>query len=402
MSNVGGRVTIEETSREQGQGPLPRPTQGPRKLLALDGGGIRGILTVEVLAEIERLLQDALGRGDDFVLADYFDYIGGTSTGAIIAACLALGMRVDRIQRFYVDYGKSMFVKSMPLRRYYYRFKDDTLAHRIKEEVGAETTLGSDRIRTLLLLVMRNATTDSPWPISNNPRATYNAPNLPDSNLNLPLWELLLASAAAPVFFPPAQLSVGAQEFIFVDGGVSAFNNPAFQLFLMATVEPYNLCWSASRDDMLLVSVGTGAASAANPALRTRKMNLLYNIRAAPAALMSSALHEQDVLCRVFGDCRVGNPINAEIGDLRGMRGPVTPKLFTYLRYDAELTRPGLDRLGLPRIAPEWVRPLDAVDRIPELRQVGAAVARTVRPEHFDGFVARPDPMPHGPMGTGL
>lgn len=391
-------MTVEEKSREQGQ----EPPQGPRKLLALDGGGIRGILTVEALAEIERLLQGALGRGDDFVLADYFDYIGGTSTGAIIAACLALGMRVDRIRRFYIDYGKNMFVKSMPLRRYYYRFKDDGLARLIKHEVGAETTLGSDRIRTLLLLVMRNATTDSPWPISNNPRATYNAPDLPDSNLNLLLWELLLASAAAPVFFPPARLTVGAQEFIFVDGGVSAFNNPAFQLFLMATVEPYNLCWPASQEDMLLVSVGTGAASAANPALRSRKMNLLYNIGAVPAALMSSALHEQDVLCRVFGDCRVGAPINAEIGDLRGARGPVTPKLFTYLRYDAELTRTGLDRLGLPRIAPEWVRPLDAVGRIPELRQVGAAVARTVRLAHFDGFITRPDPTPHGNRSAGL
>jgi hypothetical protein len=61
---------------------------GPRKLLALDGGGIRGVITLEVLTEIERQLQKKFGRGDDFVLADYFDYIGGTSTGAIIAACL--------------------------------------------------------------------------------------------------------------------------------------------------------------------------------------------------------------------------------------------------------------------------------------------------------------------------
>ncbi len=363
---------------------------GPRTLLALDGGGIRGIVTVEVLAEIERLLQRELGRGDDFVLADYFDYIGGTSTGAIIAACLALGMRVECVRRIYVDYGRSMFERARLLRRYYYRFRDDALAQLMKQEVGVDTTLGSDRIRTLLLLVMRNATTDSPWPISNNPRAKYNAPDLPNSNLTLPLWELLLASTAAPVFFPPARLAVGEQKFIFVDGGVSAFNNPAFQLFLMATVEPYNLCWPASREGMLLVSVGTGAGSAANPALQARKMSLLYSIGAVPTALISSALHQQDLLCRVFGDCRAGDPINAEVGDLHGVHGPVEPKLFTYLRYDAELTRQGLDRLGLPGIAPEWVRPLDAVGRIPELRQVGAAVARTVHPAHFAGFVESP------------
>ena len=94
---------------------------GPRTLLALDGGGIRGIVTVEALAEIKRLLQRELGRGDDFVLADDFDYIGGTSTGAIIAACLALGMRVERIRRIYVDYGRSMFERARLLRRYDYR-----------------------------------------------------------------------------------------------------------------------------------------------------------------------------------------------------------------------------------------------------------------------------------------
>ena len=59
---------------------------GPKKILALDGGGIRGILTVEVLAKIESMLGHKLGRGNDFVLADYFDFFAGTSTGAIIAA----------------------------------------------------------------------------------------------------------------------------------------------------------------------------------------------------------------------------------------------------------------------------------------------------------------------------
>jgi uncharacterized protein len=72
---------------------------GPRKLLALDGGGIRGVITLEVLAEIEKQIQAQLGRTDDFVLADYFDYIAGTSTGAIIGTCLALGMRVREVAK---------------------------------------------------------------------------------------------------------------------------------------------------------------------------------------------------------------------------------------------------------------------------------------------------------------
>ena len=54
-----------------------------KKLLALDGGGIRGIISLEVLRAIEQIVRQKLGR-PDAVLADYFDYMAGTSTGAVI------------------------------------------------------------------------------------------------------------------------------------------------------------------------------------------------------------------------------------------------------------------------------------------------------------------------------
>src|SRR3954470_9244768 len=92
---------------------------GTRKLLALDGGGIRGVMTLEVLDRIQSELQKKLGRGDDFVLADYFDYVAGTSTGAIIATCLSLGMRVADIRDFYIESGPAMFDKTNLLRRYF-------------------------------------------------------------------------------------------------------------------------------------------------------------------------------------------------------------------------------------------------------------------------------------------
>ena len=71
---------------------------GPRKLLALDGGGIRGVLSLEILAEMEKLLIKQSGRAD-YRLADYFDYVSGTSTGGIIAAGIAMGMSVRRDPR---------------------------------------------------------------------------------------------------------------------------------------------------------------------------------------------------------------------------------------------------------------------------------------------------------------
>ncbi len=362
---------------------------GQKKLLALDGGGIRGVITLEVLARIEEELRVKTRRGSEFVLADYFDYIGGTSTGAIIASCLALGMSVAEVQRFYFESGPKMFSRAALLRRFRYKFEDEKLAERLRAVFGEDTTLGSDRLRTLLMLVLRNATTDSPWPVSNNPRAAYNQ-GIP-SNLDLPLWQLVRASTAAPVYFPPEVVRIAdrrgnVKEYLFVDGGVTMYNNPAFQLFLMATVQAYNLCWRAGVEDMLLVSVGTGTSAEANANLRPEDMNLLYNAASIPSALMYAALNEQDFLCRVFGECRHGHALDREVGDLVGCAGPVSPKLFAYVRYNAELSREGLEAMGLSDIVPEHVQSLDSVDHLAELRAVGKALAARVQPAHFAGF----------------
>ena len=75
---------------------------GPKKILSCDGGGILGLISVEILAKMEDDLRVKLGRGAEFVLADYFDFVCGTSTGAIIAACISAGMSMPRIRQFYV------------------------------------------------------------------------------------------------------------------------------------------------------------------------------------------------------------------------------------------------------------------------------------------------------------
>lgn len=85
--------------------------------------------------------------------------------------------------------------------------------------------------------------TDSPWPISSNPDARYNDPKRKDCNLLLPLWPLVPASTAVPIYFPPEIVKIGRQTFAFVDGGVTAYNNPAFLLYHMATHPAYQLEW---------------------------------------------------------------------------------------------------------------------------------------------------------------
>src|SRR5262245_46324326 len=170
---------------------------GQKRLLAIDGGGIRGVLALAILRRIEEILKKQSGRGDQFRLSDYFDYISGTSTGGIIAAGLSLGKSVDEILTFYKEAGAQMFTKANLLRRLRYKFESEPLAEKLKEVFGSTTTFGSNNIKTLLMLVMRNATTDSPWPLSNNPFAKYNDPTRHDNNHDFPLWQLVRASTAA-------------------------------------------------------------------------------------------------------------------------------------------------------------------------------------------------------------
>lgn len=373
---------------------------GAKKLLAIDGGGIRGVLALEVLQKIEDLLKAQSGRAD-YRLAEYFDYIAGTSTGGIIATGLATGMSVNDILTFYTEAGEQMFVKANLMRRLRYKFEDEPLAAKLKEVFGEATLLGSEKLKSLLLLVMRNATTDSPWPISNNPYAKYNDRARGDCNLNFPLWQLVRASTAAPTYFPPEVIALPAtrgtqeKEFVFVDGAVTIYNNPAFQMFLMATLDCYwprapqgRRGWRTGVHKMLIVSVGTGTNPDVRDGLDPDDMNLLFNATTIPSALMFAALNEQDLLCRVFGDCLTGDPLDRELGSLRSCSGPLPSdaKLFTYLRYNAELTRAGIDALGCRNIVPEHVQQMDAVDAVPDLRVVGQAVAKKVDVTQFSRF----------------
>lgn len=365
---------------------------GPKKLLAIDGGGIRGVLALEILVKVESIFA---GGRKDYVLANDFDYIAGTSTGGIIAAGLSIGMRVSEIMDFYNVAGPQMFEKQWLLKRLNANFKSEPLAEKLKEVFGADTTLGSDKLRTLLLLVMRNATTDSPWPLSNNPFAKYNDPKRNNCNLNVPLWQLVRASTAAPTYFPPEAIEIGDKIHLFVDGGVTVYNDPAFQMVLMATLDRYwsrapegQRGWPTGEKNMLVVSVGTGLVPIADESLSAAGMNLLYNASHVPSALMNAAQFEQDLLCRAFGNCLCGDPLDRELGDMIGVKGLVSEKRFTYVRYNTELTREGLTRLGCGDIDPAPICDLASVAAIPELRRVGAAVAeKQVQAAHFAGFL---------------
>lgn len=363
---------------------------GQKKILALDGGGIRGVLTLEILVEMEKQLRQGLKKDDDFVLGDYFDYIGGTSTGAIIAAGLSLGFSTKKLLDFYDDFGEKMFDKAFLLNRYKYLYNSGPLLTQLKETFGNETDIGinSGKFKTLLCVVAMNRTTDSPWPVSNNPFAKYNDLSRPDCNLKIKLYQLVRASTAAPVFFGPETLqwdpNDSSKSFVFVDGGVTPYNNPSFLLYRMSTLPEYKLGWEKGEDKLLIVSVGTGAAPSEG-----EYSNVLKVATNLPNNLLYAMQVDQDINCRTVGRCSYGADIDRELKNMVSDK-PLTEntgKDFLYMRYNADLTRKGLDEMGLQHLDAEHVRKMDSVKFIDQLHEVGKAASKQVSFDHFGSFV---------------
>lgn len=126
-------MTYRQLNRDQHFEP-----SSPKKILALDGGGLRGILSLGYLANIESLLRTRYDE-PDFRLCHYYDLIAGTSTGAIIAAGLAKGMLVEDIVRHYMTIGHDVFERGWfrkgVIRA---RYDKDKLAEQLKAVFGPE------------------------------------------------------------------------------------------------------------------------------------------------------------------------------------------------------------------------------------------------------------------------
>src|SRR5436190_259113 len=144
---------------------------GPKRLLALDGGGVRGAITVAFLERIEAILSQRLGK--QIHLGDWFDLVGGTSTGSIIAGALALGYTIQDVKRFYLELAPRVF------KRPFWRImglqaKFDALALRQEiQSIVGDDTLDSERLITGLCIVTKRMDTGSPWILANNRLAPY-------------------------------------------------------------------------------------------------------------------------------------------------------------------------------------------------------------------------------------
>jgi hypothetical protein len=360
-----------------------------KRILCLDGGGIRGVFSLEILLRMQEMLR-IQKNSPKLMLADHFDFISGTSTGAIIAACLSWGMDVEKILELYVEHGRKMFqrvpwyrpIKRMFVSRYEAKPLSDILERLFSEdgEGKVPALLGTSRLKTRLLVVVRNQSTGSAWPITNNPDAKYNNRALPDCNLNIPLWRIVRASTAAPVYFDPEEIMLGDRLQIFVDGAITPYNNPALITALTAVLPAYHNNWEPGPDKIRVISVGTIRITSAAFHKNVRQMWLGYHLPRIPAALVQGINVEQDYLCRCLGECLFGEPIDDEIGDLVQM--PLAGrKWFSYVRYNRSYLGQEAEEL---LASGSKLATLDAVEAIPVLQKAGRAYAQEhVKIEHL-------------------
>jgi hypothetical protein len=367
-----------------------RAGDGPKRLLALDGGGMRGLISTQILRRMEVLL----GGGDpSYRLSDTFDYVAGTSTGAIIAAGIAMGHPVIEIENMYVHLGPKIFKKRWLPAWWRAMYRDHPVSDELMGFFGESTKLGDERLRSLLMMVLHRADTDSVWPLTNVSGAKYNDRSRYDCNLNMNLWQIIRGSTAAPFYFPPEEVPLPTADgattpALFEDGGVTPFNNPAILLFEMATSGRYGLRWATGADDLLLTSVGTGLRPAVDGALAKRKTNILFHARKLPTVFMNGSNIEGSRLCQVLGVKRHAPVIDAEFDDDAVVDQRPDHPAFSYVRYNADISPRALERIDRD-IQPDRVAKLDAAskDDIAALKRIGADAAAQVRIGHFAGFL---------------
>jgi hypothetical protein len=381
----------------QGERPLPLskqqhldPSHAPKRILSLDGGGIRGVLTLEYLEIIEETLKQRYAN-ENLLLCDYFDLIGGTSTGSIIAAGLACGMSVQALKALYRNIGSSVFQSgwSTKLRLgglLTPKFPAQPLQDALDHVLGADTTLDSDKIKTGLMIMTKRLDTGSPWPLHNSKSARY-----AKQDGALRLTQIVRASAAAPTYFEPEQIAISSRDgavvsAAFVDGGVSPFNDPALQLLMLAALQGHGFRWRTGKDELLLISIGTGSLKNTLPTQALLRMPAAEQGVRALQSLMSDCAQVNHGMLQWLTNCLTPSVIDRAVGDMK-LDSQAGPQLATYARYNVLLEEDWLNsELGM-ELAPDKITQISRMDdptNIDDLAKLGQAAAmKQVKSEHL-------------------
>jgi len=367
------------------------PDGTPRRILALDGGGVRGILTLQYLTRIEEILRKRHGDLDDFRLSHYFDLIAGTSTGAIIAACLAKGMRVAEVLALYEGLADEVFRRSI-LRWGLLQAKFS--ARQLRKHLDGvfrHNTMGSSALQTGLLVVAKRLDTGSTWPMSNNPQNRYFTAGPNDdflSNEDYPVRHVVRASTAAPHYFKPEYIQISAERDKphgeFIDGGASPHNNPALLALQLVSVSGFGARWPLDPDKLFLVSVGTGTSK---PGVARSWFAGKHALKSL-LSVMDDCAEAVEVMLQWLSASPTARRIDSAVEDLSNDLLAERP-LLQYLRYNAQLDRDWLAKnldMTFTKAELKRLRKMDRPRNMPELAAIGQEAAkRQIEDAHFPG-----------------
>jgi len=206
-----------------------------KRILTIDGGGLKGMVPAALLAELEKQV--------DRPLYEYFDLIVGTSTGGIIAAGLALGLRAEDIVQIYHDSGPRIFPTAKLLSRVWLRlaglvrakFPTAVLRAELEKHFG-DALIGVARTRLVMPSWDPTGQTVYVWKTRHCGRFRMDHKR--------PVVDALVSTASAPTYFCSSREMGGTG---LIDGGIWA-NNP----MLMAAVEALGvLRWNPETVRML-------------------------------------------------------------------------------------------------------------------------------------------------------
>lgn len=236
------------------------------RILAIDGGGIRGIYAAHILKKT--------GKELNVDFTQEFDLIAGTSTGSIIAAALAVGVPLDRVCSLYEDTGHIIFSRKSPLGGLLSsKYGKSALQNELREVFG-ERTLAEASTRLLI------PSTD----IANGTFHVFKSPYCDDfvRDKNVKIVDAVLASCSAPLYFDPQRVG----EYLLSDGGLWA-NNPALVAYVEAVAR-----LQVDPSSIRLLSIGTGS-SRSYYAVTARETRLWGIIRWGPSKLVRMVLNLQ-------------------------------------------------------------------------------------------------------------
>jgi patatin-like phospholipase/acyl hydrolase len=261
----------------------------PFRVLALDGGGIRGLFSAAFLAHIER----HTGKS----LVNHFDLIVGTSTGAIIALGLAGGLSAAQILNFYKEDGPRIFSGGGRLRMFFRPKYDNKQLLESLQKVMGERTMND---------LIGHVAIPSYDLVDGCPRV-FKDDHHPALHWggSHPVWKVAAASAAAPAYFPAFQITEGDSH---IDGGIWA-NNPV----LVGVTEAIRY-FNQPLSNIAVLSVGTGSRAfrlrheqsnrlgLLGWALGNKMLNVLFAAQSQSAHLTASLLLKPDNYIRVDAD----------------------------------------------------------------------------------------------------